>query len=369
VNGVEILMAAIESVHQDWIEVAVAGDVDAPDGVVVSIGFRVRSIAGDGVVGIRQGDDPSGQWNGVTDEPLGIAGAIPVLVVEVGDHHGHRQKGPSLVSIDDEPEGVAADQAVGPHDLNLLGRQGCRFHEDAVGNTHLADVVERARLVEMIDELSGDLVGVGTASQFFDQPPAVLCHPLQMPPGLVMTRFGELGQGDEGHVAGLTNLPRLLGDHALQVLAVALVLGEKPPALQGSRHGGGEVFQFERLDQVVVCAFADTLTDRSEILQARDHDHLDIGVQGLEFVQELQAGEARHLDITEHQSRPLLLQYQVQCLLATAGGPARVSQEADLGSEQLPNIGVVIDDQDGLVHRWFQTLSDGIVTGRAVRRQ
>ena len=80
--------------------------------------------------------------------PARVAGAVPLLLVAEGDRRRHVQ----------DRGGRAAHQAVallgvGLHDRALLRRERPRLQQDRVGDRHLADVVQRRRVLEPLAEL------------------------------------------------------------------------------------------------------------------------------------------------------------------------------------------------------------------------
>ena len=70
----------------------------------------------------------------------------------IGDFAAHGQKrfgpGPELR----HPQGIAADQGVGFHHLELVERELSGFEEHPVGDADLANIVQRAGLEQALDE-------------------------------------------------------------------------------------------------------------------------------------------------------------------------------------------------------------------------
>ena len=97
-------------------------------------GRPVDAVAGHRVEGVGDGDDPTAQRDRAAGEAVGIAAAVPALVVvadDLGDV-GHR-----LVDLEDR----RSDLAVAPHLRHLLVGETARFEQDGVGDADLADVV------------------------------------------------------------------------------------------------------------------------------------------------------------------------------------------------------------------------------------
>ena len=108
------------------------------------------------IVDVCHRDDPSAQWNLGAVQPVGVAPTIESLVMSEGDVFGHGQVADFGKLAHRGQQRLGSDGRVGLHDLELFFRQASRLEEHAVRNTDLSDIVERARLIERIDELIGD---------------------------------------------------------------------------------------------------------------------------------------------------------------------------------------------------------------------
>ena len=80
----------------------------------------------------------------VAADPIGIAAAIPLLLVPLGDFLGAGQEvhagAQRLFRMFD---GRAPQGGVGFHDGEFMGFEPSRFQQDLVGNADLADIVQR----------------------------------------------------------------------------------------------------------------------------------------------------------------------------------------------------------------------------------
>ena len=105
-------------------------------------GARVRAIVRHGVESVGHREDARAQGDVLAPEPVGIAGAVPALVVMIDDGDGVPEKRHVL----DE---TAAHRGMRPHDLPFVGGQRPRLEEDAVGNGDLADVMEHDAVLDV----------------------------------------------------------------------------------------------------------------------------------------------------------------------------------------------------------------------------
>src|SRR3954470_22410098 len=273
-----------------------------------------------------------------------------MLVVTVSNFHTHPQETVAFVALDDVAQRVAADLGVAAHHRHLLGGERPLLAQDGVRDAHLADVVEGARLVELLDELAGDPPQGGLAAGGLGEQAAVFGHALQVAARLVVARLGEAGESEQGDVARLADLHRLLAHHALEAVAVLLVLADQAGALDGPLHRGDQVVHLERLGDVVVGPGAHALADGVHLLDAGHHHHLDGLIEGLQPLQQLDAGEARHLDVREHQRRPGLLRGDTQRLGGVLRGTAIQGEQRKMGRQQSPDGGLIIDDYYAFFH-------------------
>jgi hypothetical protein len=79
-----------------------------------------------------------------------------------GDVDGHLQESQGrAVLLGDLHQSVGADGRVGLHDEAFVGLQLARLQEDVVRQAHLADVMQRNRTFQHLDEVGIDLFGKG----------------------------------------------------------------------------------------------------------------------------------------------------------------------------------------------------------------
>ncbi len=121
-----------------------------------------------------------------------------------GDVTGHAEEFGIGVALDGGGEGVGADGGVGLHDFKFAVGELAGLEEDGVGDADLADVVEGAGVVEGADEVDVDFVGVvAEGGELFGEDFTIGLDAFEVGAGFGIARFGELGQGDDGDIAGL----------------------------------------------------------------------------------------------------------------------------------------------------------------------
>src|SRR6516225_5831146 len=102
----------------------------------------VRAVADHGIERIGDGEDARSERNLVSSQPARVAGAVVKLLVREHDFRGIAKKR-------DANQHVIAAFAMSAHDFLLVLVEGTGLSEDAVGNGHLADVVEKRGAREM----------------------------------------------------------------------------------------------------------------------------------------------------------------------------------------------------------------------------
>ena len=87
------------------------------------------------------------------------------------------------------------------HDGEFTVAQSAGLEQHAVGDAHLADVVQRAGQVDQVHKVGVDLVAVVLIhAEAFGEEAAILAHPLEVCPCLRAATLGQLGQGEDGDV-------------------------------------------------------------------------------------------------------------------------------------------------------------------------
>jgi hypothetical protein len=106
-------------------------------------------------VGVRDDEDARADRYLLTSEALRITSPVEVLVMGKDDRHERTKRRRRL-------EDRRPVDRMPPHELLLIRVQSCGFHEDAVLDSDLADVVQEAGQLDLFDfslrdaELAGD---------------------------------------------------------------------------------------------------------------------------------------------------------------------------------------------------------------------
>ncbi len=103
-----------------------------------------------------------------------------------------------MVASEDRLQRVGADAGVALDDRSLLWRQKPWLEENAIGNSHLADVVERRGKLEIDDPLVRQVMD---RAQLLGQDTAVGRDPFKVFAGVGVAAFGEFGQSEDEGVA------------------------------------------------------------------------------------------------------------------------------------------------------------------------
>ncbi len=116
----------------------------------------VDALGGEGVVDIGEGDDSRFERDLLAGDAVGIAAAVPSLVMSERDSGGHFDHGVVAELALDGDECFAADLGVFLHDSALFRIELSGLEENAVGDSDLADVVQGCGDAEAFDPLIGD---------------------------------------------------------------------------------------------------------------------------------------------------------------------------------------------------------------------
>lgn len=200
--------------------------------------LAIAAVHGEGVDKIDGSDNACRFGDVAPGEPLGVAAAIPALVVpqrDLGGHLEHRDLGVA--------QDLRADARMGVHDGALLFGEAARLLEDVVGDADLADVVHGGRLFDA-------LTPARRLAQGFGQHAGEGADAQDVLAGVAVAVFGgecELGQGD---TVGLGE--RLVGELALmpnlmQVLDDAQDLALVDAAFAKGRGGGADALDWGEL--------------------------------------------------------------------------------------------------------------------------
>ena len=137
------------------------------------------------IVHVRERQYAADQWDLVARCALGVAAAVPPFVMALRDSDAHSdERVPGVPRVDLSQRG-GPDRGVRCDDAELLRGELARLLEDVVGDAHLADVVERAGRIDVVDECLIDRGAVlGVLRKLAGQDLRVSPHPLEMLSGL-----------------------------------------------------------------------------------------------------------------------------------------------------------------------------------------
>ncbi len=176
------------------------------------MGASVGTVAGERIPGVGDGDNARAERDVFTGDAVGVAVAIPALVVIPDD-------GELAVAGPDGAENLFADQTVTLDFFELFHGEGAVFAEDGFADADFADVVEEGRFDDVFDQFAvvgehelGDFAGDG-GDTF-----AVV------PSGFVFRFEGAVEREERGAVGGLKSFG-LLFDLGFEALLVAKVFG------------------------------------------------------------------------------------------------------------------------------------------------
>jgi len=129
-------------------------------------------------------------------------------------------------------DGVAPQCGVGFHDLELFGGEAPRLEQDAVRDTHLADVVQRRRLEQQLGIGSGQECGeAGMRAQLQRQRLHIVLGAQDVVARFGIAGLGQRGQGQDGDILDRRHLARAALH--LQFQKLVLVAQEISRRLEG----------------------------------------------------------------------------------------------------------------------------------------
>ncbi len=153
-----------------------------------------------------------------------------------------------------------------------------------------------------------------------------------------------------------------LPQQVVEALLQRPVLGDEIAALEGLPHHLGELGALERLGQEVGGAILHRPDRLFHGAEGGEQDHVHVGRDRLRLPEQLEAGEARHLEVGEHQVHPALPQ-PLQRGLAVGGEHDRVAFTRQRALQALADGGIVVGHQERRERR--PGLSHGPLSGRA----
>src|SRR5690349_8287318 len=154
-------------------------------------GLLVRPRRGQRVVDVRQRHDARRERDRVALQAGRVAAAVPLLVVAARDVAAADQEALVGELAHHALDRLRADLVVRAHDLPLLVREAPGLEQDRVGDADLADVVQRARAHQVLDEALVDHVQeLAVGAQALGQELAVGRDALEVLAGLLVALLG-----------------------------------------------------------------------------------------------------------------------------------------------------------------------------------
>src|SRR5580704_13834422 len=257
-------------------------------------GFAVRAVADHGVERVGDGENASAQGDLLAFEAAWIAGAIEELLVGEDDFRGIAKKR-------DANQHVVADFAVLAHDLLFVVGERAGLAENAVGNSHFADVVKESGAGQ------DGKIGIGNGHGLGDGD-AESGHALAVAFGFRVFEVQGAAQGLEGIVVGLLEFGVLRGelggaffDELFEVALVGSVFHDQAAVLQSAANAEEELIFLKGLEDVIVSAAANGFESGGNIVDGGDHDHRDFGIVLTKPVQELDAIHLGHDHVAQNE--------------------------------------------------------------------
>src|SRR5437762_2384051 len=178
----------------------------------------VRTVGGERVEHVDDGDDAGAERDRFTHEAVGVAVAVAPLVV-VADRE--RPGGEELEGRHD----LRADERMPPHEFPLVGLEGAALAKHGFRDADLSDVVQEPRLA--------DRLGLrGREAERLRQAPAHRADPLGVAARVRVFRLERVREAEERLVDGPLHL-LVQAPHVLRIAKRLLVRGVEPPVRRG----------------------------------------------------------------------------------------------------------------------------------------
>ena len=300
-------------------------------GVVVE-GLLVAALARQRVVDVGHCDDLRGDGDVLALQPVGVAAAVPPLVMPTADGVGCPDKLGFLLERQ-LVQYVRTDGGVGLHDLEFILRQPTGLIQDGFGNVDLADVVQRRRRADKGNVRRAEVVLVGFLHQRVQQNVGGRLDVQHMHATLAVAELDDMAQNVDHRRVAFLFLVNLLRHKADEVL----LLGVEHQRIDDAAAHDGHI---ERAADVVCRTEVIRAFDIAGCVLGRDHDDRDL-VDPVIFVHHSQHVEAVHL---RHHD------VQQQKIDVRAGLQNADSLAAILGLQNFVTVAQHFG-QDGAVHR------------------
>src|SRR6516164_824129 len=228
-------------------------------------GPPIRPVADHGIERVGDGENTRPHRNLIASQAPGIARTVIKLLVREHNLRGIFKKW-------DANQHVVTDFAVRAHEFLFLVGKRAGFSQDAIGNGHLADVVEKRGTGQdqQIGIRNGHLLCNGDAERG---------NTLAMALGFRVLQVQRAAKGLQSVVVRLFELvesllePRGAIFHLLLEIALIFsVFVDKPAMLQRAAYAQKQLVLFKGLQDVVVGAATDGFERRGDVVDRRDHN-------------------------------------------------------------------------------------------------
>jgi hypothetical protein len=118
-DSLEGLVVLDKRIHDIRIEVFFPFLLDDRYRILVTECLLIGTVACEGVIDVRDGNDPGGEGNLLSLEPVRISRPVPVFVVEISYLLAHRKKRLLTELLVHVAEGLAAEEGVGFDSVEL----------------------------------------------------------------------------------------------------------------------------------------------------------------------------------------------------------------------------------------------------------
>ena len=199
-TGIDLLLCLQKAFQQPGIEFPALAAADHGNGFFPAEGFFIHPVADQSIVDVGQRNHLGPNGDGVPFQTVGIALAVPALVMVAADVVAILIQA-ALQNLRHMLQDLTPAHGVLLHDLKLLAGELAGFVENGVGNGDLAHVVHDRRLGDQGNILGQDAVFRILFHQFFQNCGGQVADTLDMLAAFAVQELNDRGQGiDDGAV-------------------------------------------------------------------------------------------------------------------------------------------------------------------------
>ena len=134
-------------------------------------------------------------------------------------------------------------------------------------------------------------------------------------------------------------------NHFFEALVVVLGFFERLAMIEGALDGVEQLVALKRLEQVVVCAAAHGVDSHADVVNGGDHDDGKIGLEGVNALEQGDAADVVHDDVSEHQVEGVHLE-NFESVAAVAGLLNGVALALEGGGDHGADGRFVVDNEN-----------------------